>query len=76
MAIGKIKIDTKEAETKLKIIHKHLGNMLEEFEKVCSDCGSTETEIKTTHSDGDVRHKVKICNICGSSEVSEVELLP
>lgn len=77
MAIGTIKIDFKEAESKLKILHKHLGNMLKEFEMVCSDCGSTDTEINTTHVDGGkIYCKVKICKVCNSSEIIETEPSP
>lgn len=77
MAFGKIKIDTSVMEEKLKIVHKHIGALLEELQSVCNECGSTNTEINTTHVDsGQVYCKIKICKTCNTSETIEAEPSP
>lgn len=64
MAFGEIKVNLKEAESKLKIFHKHLGNMLEEFKTVCSNCGSTNTNVIKAYGDGEVVEEVRECKDC------------
>lgn len=77
MAFGKIKVDTSILEEKLKIAHKHIGAMIEELEGICSECGSTDTEINTAYGDGgEMYYKVKICKVCDSSETIEAEPSP
>ncbi len=77
MEYGKVKVDTSVLEEKLKIAYKHIGAMIEELEGICSECGSTDTEINTVHVDGGkVYCKVKICKVCDSSETIEAELSP
>lgn len=68
MGFVEIKINTKEVESKLKILHKHLGNMLEDFEKVCTNCGSTDTDIEKIMSDDERVKGIKICRACGECE--------
>ena len=68
MGFGEIKINTKEVESKLKILHKHLGNMLEDFEKVCTNCGSTDTDIEKIRSDDERVKGIKICRACEECE--------
>lgn len=77
MAFGKIEFDTSVVESKLKIVHKHIGSMIEELERMCSECGSIDTEINTVHVDGGVVYcKVKTCIECNSSETIEAEPRP
>lgn len=68
MATGEIKINIKEVESKLRIFHKHLGNMLEEIERVCSNCGSIETDIEEIRSDDKRVKGIKICKACEECE--------
>lgn len=68
MGFVEIKINTKEVESKLKILHKHLGNMLEDFEKVCTNCGSTDTDIEKIMSYDERVKGIKICRACEECE--------
>ena len=68
MAFGEVKVNLKETESKLKIFHKHLGNMLEELEKVCSNCGSTNTNIRNLKADNEIVEGVRECTDCETSE--------
>lgn len=69
--MGKIEIQVNMTafESKLKIFNKHLGNMLDDLEKVCAECGSFNTETVHAYADGDVYTTVKKCKDCESSEL-------
>lgn len=68
MAFGEIKANLREIESKLKIFHKHLGNMLGELETVCSKCGSSHTEIIEIRADNQKSHTIRECKSCGTRE--------
>ncbi len=73
----KLEIDMNGFEGKLKIYHKHIGNLLADLESICNECGSTNTENNTTYSgDGIVYYEIKACRECGESETVSSDLAP
>ena len=76
MAFGKIEIDTEVIESKVRIFHKHLGNFINDLNKICSNCGSVETVIDRTTGDRESYHKVKKCSKCDSIEFMEEIIEP
>jgi len=71
MTFGKIEINTQALETKLKIVHEHIGNMIEDLDSVCVECGSQKTDIEKFFSDSESKNKLKHCNSCGCEEIIE-----
>lgn len=76
MAFGKIEVDTSVIESKIRLLHKHLGNYIDDLNKICNECGSTDTVIDKTIGDRETQHKVKKCGRCDTVEFLETELKP
>lgn len=67
MAFGNIKLDltTDTLIKQLKVVHKHLGNMIEELDNMCPECGSNDIESITLKADNNrILEKKKVCNTC------------
>lgn len=76
MAFGKVELDTRVLESKLKLCHKHLGNFIDDLNKICNECGSMDTDIDKTVGTKEAYHKVKKCNACGNGEFVGEMIIP
>jgi len=61
-----IEVGTDVLKAELKVIHKHIGAMLDELENICPNCGSNDVEeITLRYFDGEKGMKQKSCAECG-----------
>lgn len=71
MAFGKNECSIRVLESKLKLFHEHLGNFIDDLNKICNECGSVDTDIDKTVGTIETYQKVKKCNECGDIEFVE-----
>lgn len=67
-----VNVSMEGLKNELKIVHKHIGTMLEELENICPDCGFDEITETTLYQNDKILRKSKECNKCGCAWHEEV----
>lgn len=69
-----VNVGTEGFKKELEIIHKHIGDMLEELNNICPECGSRDIQTSTLKVDGDeIIKEYKDCHNCESRWFSSGE---